>query len=197
LRGPQPDRELHIIVVDNGRSRLLAQPAFREALACIRCGACLNTCPVYRRSGGHSYAAVIPGPIGSVLETARDPVAHAELPHACSLCGSCSEVCPVRIPLHHQLLAWRGVLARSGIHPRRRRIALRLAAGLLARPSLLRLFERFGRRVARGLPEKLLDGLAKPWTRQRALPAIPAESFRTQWRKSARGRRRDGKDASA
>jgi len=197
FRGPQPGRELHIVVVDNGRSRLLAQPAFREALACIRCGACLNTCPVYRRSGGHSYAAVIPGPIGSVLETARDPVAHAELPHACSLCGSCSEVCPVRLPLHHQLLAWRGVLARTGIHPRRRRLALRLAAGLLARPGLLRLVEQVGRRVARALPEKLLEGLAKPWTRQRALPAIPAESFRTQWKKSARGRRRDGKDASA
>lgn len=186
FRGRAPGRELHIVVVDNGRSGLLAQPEFREALACIRCGACLNTCPVYRRSGGHSYEAVIPGPIGSVLETARDPVAHAELPHACTLCGSCSEVCPVRIPLHQQLLAWRGVLARTGIHPRRRRLALRLAAGLLARPSMLRIVDRVGRRLARALPATVLDGLARPWTRERALPAIPAESFRTQWKKRAR-----------
>ena len=200
FRGPQPGRELHIVVVDNGRSRLLAQPAFREALACIRCGACLNTCPVYRRSGGHSYAAVIPGPIGSVLETARDPRKHAELPHACTLCGSCSEVCPVRIPLHQQLLAWRGVLAETGIHSRRRRMALRFAAGLLMRPGLLRIFERVGRRLARALPESVLEGLARPWTRQRALPAIPAESFRTQWQKRARsgdGRAPGAEDARA
>ncbi len=183
-----PAAELHIVIVDNGRSRLLAQPAFREALACIRCGACLNTCPVYRRSGGHSYAAVIPGPIGSVLEPSRDAAAHAELPHACTLCGSCSEVCPVKIPLHQQLLAWRGILAESGHHRPRRRLALALAAGIFARPRLFRFVDGLGRRLARALPNALVDALARPWTRQRALPAIPARSFRTQWKAAARER---------
>ncbi len=189
---PPPGPELHIVIVDNGRSRLLAEPAFREALACIRCGACLNTCPVYRRSGGHSYAAVIPGPIGSVLEPSRDRAAHAELPHACTLCGSCSEVCPVKIPLHRQLLAWRGLLAESGHSPHRRprrRLALALAAAILARPRLYRLVEGLGRRLARALPNALVEGLAAPWTRQRALPVIPARSFRAQWQEAARDRR--------
>lgn len=183
FRGAMPERELHVVIVDNGRSRLLAEPEFREALACIRCGACLNTCPVYRRSGGHSYGTVIPGPIGSVLEPARDLVAHAELPHACTLCGSCAEVCPVRIPLPQQLLAWRGVLAARGIHPRRRRIALRVAAEILARPIGLRLFGGLGRALARALPAAFVDRLARPWTRQRALPPIPSASFRTLWKR--------------
>ncbi len=187
-----PAAELHIVIVDNGRSRLLAEPAFREALACIRCGACLNTCPVYRRSGGHSYAAVIPGPIGSVLEPARDAATHAELPHACTLCGSCSEVCPVKIPLHRQLLAWRGLLAEAGHSPHhrtRRRLALALAAEILARPRLYRLFDGPGRRLARALPGAWIEWLAGAWTRQRALPAIPARSFRAQWREISRERR--------
>jgi len=176
--GPAP--ELHIVVVDNGRSRLLAEPGFQEALACIRCGACLNTCPVYRRSGGHSYGTTIPGPIGSVLEPSRDPSAHAELPHACSLCGSCTDVCPVHVPLHHQLLTWRSHLARQGHHPRRRRWALGLAAVLFAKPALYRGVTRIGRGIARRLPTALLDKFGGAWTRQRELPPIPRRSFREQ-----------------
>lgn len=174
--------ELHIVVVDNGRSRLLAEPAFREALACIRCGACLNTCPVYRRSGGHSYEATIPGPIGSVLEPSRDLARHAELPHACSLCGSCSDVCPVKIPLHHQLLTWRARLAEAGHHSKRRRIAFALVGRLCLRPRAYRRLTRWGRRIARALPASWLTRLAAPWTRERALPEIPAMSFRELYR---------------
>ena len=174
--------ELHIVVVDNGRSRLLAEPAFRDALACIRCGACLNTCPVYRRSGGHSYGATIPGPIGSVLEPSRDPARHAELPHACSLCGSCSDVCPVKIPLHHQLLTWRARLAESGHHSKRRRIALGLVGRIFVRPRIYRRLTRWGRRIARRLPVAWLARLAAAWTRERALPEIPAMSFRELYR---------------
>ena len=182
-RPPSPDpQELHIVIVDNGRSELLGRPAFREALACIRCGACLNTCPVYRRSGGHSYGATIPGPIGSILETSRDPKTHAELPHACTLCGSCSDICPVRIPLHHQLLAWRGQLALSGLHPRSRRLGLGLVGWLFARPMTYRLLGRWSRAIARALPTAWRDGLLKAWTKQRALPEIPRESFRELYR---------------
>ena len=193
FRGPRPSspvsapaeqeaQELHIVIVDDGRSALLARPAFREALACIRCGACLNTCPVYRRSGGHSYGITTPGPIGSVLAPGRDPAAHAELPHACSLCGSCSDVCPVRIPLHHQLLAWRGQLMAAGHHSRRRRWALASVGMLFARPAAYRFLGRWGRALARHLPSALLDALLAPWTRQRALPPIPQQSFRELYR---------------
>ena len=173
-----PAPALHIVIVDNGRSALLARPAFREALGCIRCGACLNTCPVYRRSGGHSYGAVIPGPIGSVLGPHQDPVTHAELPHACSLCGSCSDVCPVRIPLHHQLLAWRGELAQQEPGPGRSRLAFSAAHRMLRSPGLYRAATRAGRRLARALPRPWLDALTRPWTRQRSLPEIPDQSFR-------------------
>ncbi|MCA9504012.1 MAG: lactate utilization protein [Spirochaetaceae bacterium] len=191
FRGPRPlpGSELHVVVVDNGRSRLLARPDFEEALACIRCGACLNTCPVYRRSGGHSYATTVPGPIGSVLAPARDPGAHADLPRACSLCGSCSEVCPVKVPLHRQLLAWRGVLADEGHVPRHRRAALAFLSALMLRPTTYHVLARVARSLARRLPAPILDRLAAPWTRTRALPPIPAQSFREQMR--ARRRRRE------
>lgn len=181
--GPTPEQ--HIVIVDNGRSRLLAEPAFRDALACIRCGACLNTCPVYRRSGGHSYGTTVPGPIGSVLAPSRDPARHAELPHACSLCGSCSEVCPVRVPLHHQLLTWRSHLAEGGHHPRRRRLAFGLAARVLGDRTLYGFATRAGRALARRLPARWLGALGGAWSRSRAMPPIPAMSFRDQLR--ARG----------
>ncbi len=170
--------ELHIVVVDNGRSRLLGREPYREALACIRCGACMNTCPVYRRSGGHSYESSVPGPIGSVLGPARAPEAHASLPHACSLCGSCAEVCPVRIPLAQQLLAWRGELRTH--RPGGRGVALALAvAGRLMQSAAA--YERVGglmRGVARALPKPLLARLMGAWTRGRAVPEIPDRSFR-------------------
>jgi L-lactate dehydrogenase complex protein LldF len=181
-RGPRVDpegpTELHVVIVDNGRSRLLAQPAFREALACIRCGACLNTCPVYRRSGGHSYGATIPGPIGSVLEPSQDAATHVDLPHACTLCGSCSGVCPVRIPLHHQLLTWRSELVDAGHLRRARRLGFGFALWVFLRGGRYRRWTRIARALARRLPSGLLDRLAAPWTRQRELPAIPRQSFR-------------------
>ena len=203
FRGPRAggdprEAALHIVVVDNGRSRLLAEPAFRDALACIRCGACLNTCPVYRRSGGHSYGTTLPGPIGSVLEPARDPAAHRELPHACSLCGSCSNVCPVRVPLHHQLLTWRGRLAEGGHHPRSRRLGFAAAGLLFAHPRLYDWSTRAGRWLARRLPGPWLDRLAAPWTRTRALPEIPERSFRELLAaREAAGGRDDGTDGGS
>jgi L-lactate dehydrogenase complex protein LldF len=190
-RPPSPDpQELHIIVVDNGRSQLLGRPAFREALACIRCGACLNTCPVYRRSGGHSYEATIPGPIGSVLEPSRDPAKHRELPGACTLCGSCTDICPVRIPLHQQLLAWRGELSEMGHTRRSKRFGLRLLAWLFARPMTYRWLGRSARALVRRIPAAPRDRLLNAWTRQRALPEIPKASFRELYRQRMADRRR-------
>jgi len=185
--GPMaPDREQHIVVVDNGRSRLLAHPAFWEALACIRCGACLNTCPVYRRSGGHSYGVTVAGPIGSVLAPARDPARHASLPHACSLCGSCSDVCPVRVPLHHQLLTWRGELAARGASGTLRSAAARIARWVMERPALFAFAGGAARAVGRALPARWLLRLGAPWTRGRELPELARHSFHALYAKRRR-----------
>jgi L-lactate dehydrogenase complex protein LldF len=181
FHGPRPGGALHIVLVDNGRSALRDRPALRDALTCIRCGACMNTCPVFRRSGGHSYEAVIPGPIGSVLEPARDAMRHASLPHACTLCGSCRDVCPVRIDLPKQLVAWRGELLARSQQRRGRRVALRLARHVLARPRLYAALGALARFAARALPERWLSGSWNPWTRERALPELPRRSFRAQW----------------
>src|SRR5215813_4131024 len=128
FHGPRPGGELHIVLVDNGRSALLASETHRRSLCCIRCGACMNTCPVYRRSGGHSYGTTVPGPIGSVLSPAADPKRYYSLPYACSLCGSCTDVCPSKIDLHHQLFAWRRQLATDGVLPWTKRLSAKLAS---------------------------------------------------------------------
>src|SRR5207247_2462107 len=100
--GPE---ELHIVILDNGRSAMLASPVTRQALACIRCGACLNACPVYRQIGGHAYGSVYPGPIGAVLSPQLFGLAKSsELPYASSLCGACRDVCPVKIDIPALLL---------------------------------------------------------------------------------------------
>ena len=170
----------HIVIVDHGRSRILAREEYRNSLKCIRCAACLNTCPVYRRSGGHSYGVAVAGPIGSVLAPHVDPKKHADLPFASSLCGSCSDVCPVRIDLHHQLLAWRGELAAQGLVPLRKRVVSRVGRWVLARTWAYRLCGKLARIFAPYVPN--------PWTRQRELPPMPRESFRAQWRKRVRAR---------
>jgi L-lactate dehydrogenase complex protein LldF len=138
FHGPRPGGELHIVLVDNGRSRLLADEHFRRSLHCIRCGACMNTCPVYRRSGGHSYRSTVPGPIGSILAPAQDPQAYSSLPFACSLCGSCTDVCPVNIDLHHQLLTMRSELAKKRALPWRKRWSMKLLARVLGSSRLYR-----------------------------------------------------------
>ncbi len=117
FHGPKAGGQLHIVLVDNGRSGIRASREFFRSLHCIRCGACMNTCPVYRRSGGHSYSTTVPGPIGSILAPANDPKEHHSLPFACTLCGSCTDVCPVKIDIHHQLLTWRQELAQMKLVP--------------------------------------------------------------------------------
>jgi L-lactate dehydrogenase complex protein LldF len=184
FHGPRPGGELHIVIVDHGRSRILGRAEFRNSLKCIRCGACINTCPVYRRSGGHSYGVTVGGPIGSVLAPHVDAEKHASLPFASTLCGSCTDVCPVRIDLHHQLLAWRGELGARGLVPLGKRVASRVGGWVLARTWAFRLAGAIARRLAPLLPRFLLG----PWARQRELPRMPRESFRAQWRKRVRPR---------
>ncbi|MBC7975599.1 MAG: lactate utilization protein [Myxococcales bacterium] len=187
-QGPRAGGELHIIIVDNGRSDLLGRDAIRGSLACIRCGACMNTCPVYRRSGGHSYGYTVPGPIGSVLAPLRDPARHATLPFASTLCGSCTDVCPVRIDLHHQLLALRQELARRQLAPGpwTKRAILRFAAFVLAWPRLYRIAGWVLRRSLPLLPRRLRYARWNTWGRQRELPPLPRHSFRALYRKRRR-----------
>jgi L-lactate dehydrogenase complex protein LldF len=187
--GPMRGGELHIVVVDNGRSSLLADEKFRRALHCIRCGACMNTCPVFRRSGGYSYGYTIPGPIGAVLAPGRDPRAHASLPFASSLCGSCDDVCPVRIPLHEQLLARRREVTRAGLLSPGKRLGMKLAALVLRSGFLYLLVSRVGKLLARTLPRGVLYGRWNAWGRQRELPPTPRESFRDLYRQHRSERR--------
>lgn len=177
FHAPRSDGEMHIVLVDNGRSGIMGQSDFNRALNCIRCGACLNTCPVYRRSGGHSYHATVAGPIGSVINPARDPAKFESLPFACSLCGSCSEVCPVKIPLHHQLLSMRGVLADRKLIPLGKRLSMKLASNLFRWPWVYRLAGRVGRTALRRLPRFLIYNRLNGWGRQRELPIAPDQTF--------------------
>ena len=186
--GPRPGCELHIVIVDHGRSAILARPEYRSSLKCIRCAACMNTCPVYRRSGGHSYGATVPGPIGAILAPHIDPAKHATLPFASSLCGSCSDVCPVRIDLHHQLLTWRSELSRQGLVPLGKRAATKIGGWVMARGWAYRLAGKLARFLVPKLPRWLLYNRLNVWGRQRELPAFPEKSFRELWKERGNGK---------
>ncbi len=181
FHGPREGCELHIVLVDNGRSRILQSPEFRRSLNCIRCGACMNTCPVYRRSGGHSYETTVPGPIGSILAPVRDPEEHNSLPFACSLCGSCTDVCPVKIDLHHQLFAMRHRLDKQGVIGGTKKFSMQVAASILSRPWMYRFAGRAGRQMLRWMPRFLIYNPLNPWGRQRDMPSAPRKSFREMY----------------
>ncbi|MDZ4821441.1 MAG: lactate utilization protein B [Planctomycetota bacterium] len=182
FQGPMPGGELHIVLVDNGRSNIVGSDDFRRSLNCIRCGACMNTCPVYRRTGGHSYEATVPGPIGSILAPSRDAKKHATLPFACSLCGSCTDVCPVKIDLHQQLLTWRREIAVQKYLPWSKRMAMKLARIVLGHVWIYRLAGKVGRFLLPKLPRMLVYNRFNPWGKQRDLPPMPKRSFRELYR---------------
>jgi L-lactate dehydrogenase complex protein LldF len=181
FHGPRPGGELHIVIVDNGRSELLGRSDFRNSLKCIRCGACMNTCPVYRRSGGYSYQSTVPGPIGSILSPARDPRHYYSLPYASSLCGSCTDVCPVKIDIHHQLLLLRREIVAGGNLPRSKRLAMKLASIVLRNTWLYRLVGKTARWMLPRLPRFMVYNRWNAWGRQRELPPLPRKSFRQQF----------------
>ena len=187
--GPE---EFHLVIVDNGRSRLLRDPELRESLYCIRCGACLNVCPVYRKVGGHAYGWVYPGPIGAVISPVLVGLREAkDLPYASSLCGACREVCPVKINIPHMLLRLRSRLM-EGSAPEERKVTLwekLLARGyyrLMGSPAMLSLAHRLGRlmQVPLARSGKIRSIPIPPfsrWTRHRDLPALPPKSFHQVW----------------
>lgn len=183
FRKPRAGQEMHIVLVDNGRSDRLKSDDFRSALKCIRCGACMNTCPVYRRSGGHSYQFAIAGPIGSILAPAFNIREHADLPFASTLCGSCTHVCPVKIDIHNQLYKWRQVIAKDGHVGKSKEHGVRIMSKVLSSPGLFRLSGSVGRWFLKTFPA-LLKGKYNVWSRQREMPAPPADSFRDWYLKN-------------
>lgn len=184
FRKPAPNQELHIILVDNGRTKQLGRPDFRKSLHCIRCGACMNTCPIYRRSGGHSYQSVVPGPIGSILSPGIDLKKYSSLPFASSLCGSCSDVCPVKIDIHAQLYKWRQIITEEN-KLSTKSTSMGAAAFLFRYPKLYNLAGKIGRFFLRVLPRFIINNPFNTWTRQRELPEAPKQSF-SEWHKKNR-----------
>lgn len=183
---PDGPDELHLVILDNGRTRLLADPGLRESLRCIRCGACMNACPVFERTGGHAYGSVYPGPIGAVITPAFEGLDRAgELPFASTLCGACAEVCPVRIDLPRMLLELRGRAVRAGQIGRLDRLFARGWTFVMGSPGRLRLLGAAGRLlqrlvVRRDRIERLPFPLAG-WTAHRTAPPLAAQSFRDWW----------------
>lgn len=195
--GPQ---EVHVVLLDNGRTRALADDVGRQALRCIRCSACLNVCPVYERVGGHAYGSVYPGPIGAILNPllrgTGDPQTDS-LPYASSLCGACFEVCPVRIDIPEVLVHLRSKVVdahRGDRVPKPEALAMRAAAHTLSDAKRLgraeRIAGRLGRLVAGRRTAPRLPGPAAGWTDARDLPTPARESFRAWWRRT--GGRLDG-----
>jgi L-lactate dehydrogenase complex protein LldF len=187
IHGATPGKKLYVILLDNGRSNVLKDPAAISALHCIRCGACMNACPVYRRSGGWAYGWVYPGPIGAVLTPHLIGFEQAgKLPFASSLCGACAEVCPVMIDLPHQLvhLRHRAVNEPSPMRSWSERLIWIIWAWFMVAPwryKLLMRGVRLGVRLARFLPWH--PNKLGAWTRGRALPKAPFSDFRSWWRK--------------
>jgi L-lactate dehydrogenase complex protein LldF len=187
IQGAIAPRELYVVLLDNGRTNILADPPARQSLYCIRCGACLNVCPVYRRAGGWAYGWVYPGPIGAVTTPHLVGIEQAgELPFASSLCGACHETCPVKIDIPHQLLhlRHRAVTEPSPVRSAGARRVWRLWSWAMRgqkRYALTTRLLRLGLRVGRWLPWK--PGPLGAWARGRELPEVPPRSFRNWWRR--------------
>jgi L-lactate dehydrogenase complex protein LldF len=183
FHGPRPGSDMHIVILDNGRTQILEQPDHRRSLSCIRCGACMNTCPVYRRSGGHAYETTVPGPIGSILAPAKNLRQYRSLPFACTMCGSCTDVCPVKINLHQQLLHLRQEIGRAKLFENSKSISNRVVRKVMEYP---RLYEWTGwilRFLMRALPRFVLYGRWNKWGIHRELPEAPTKSFRSLFAK--------------
>ncbi|MFM7327633.1 MAG: lactate utilization protein B [Bacteroidota bacterium] len=180
FHGPRKGQMMYLILVDNGRTTQLSREHFRNSLKCIRCGACMNTCPVYRRSGGFSYGSTVPGPIGSILSPGLDPAKFSTLPFASTLCGSCSDVCPVRINIHDQLYRWRQEVVNHTHAARWNRVVMRLASGTFSTPSAYRRFSRIAGTMMRIPGMRNIIGRLSGWGRSRELPVQQPQTFR-EW----------------
>jgi L-lactate dehydrogenase complex protein LldF len=188
--GPE---EFHLVIVDNGRSKMLADPNLREALYCLRCGACLNACPVYRKVGGHAYGWVYPGPIGAIVSPMLTNLSDSkDLPFASTLCGACKEACPVKINIPRMLLYLRKELTQGENYPEDKSVSKVESAAMkgwrasVSSPFMMKLSNLAGRILQ--LPfahDGRIDDLPAPlsgWTKYRKFPALAAKPFRSRWR---------------
>ena len=180
--GPQA---FHVVLLDAGRTDVLADEVGRQTLACIRCSACLNVCPVYERTGGHAYESVYPGPIGAILTPQLQGIDQAaSLPYASSLCGACYEVCPVKIDIPQVLIHLRGRAVAEAPQPRFERLAMRVLAWVFGSDRRFALGQRLGRLGVRPFVRdgriRRLPGLGA-WTATRDLPPVASQTFREWW----------------
>ncbi|MBQ7684200.1 MAG: lactate utilization protein [Bacteroidaceae bacterium] len=180
FRGPRPGGEMHIVLVDNGRSTILADPEHWQTLKCMRCGACMNTCPVYRRSAGYSYSYFIPGPIGINLGMLRDAAAHSGNVSACSLCMSCDQVCPVQVDLSQQIYRWRQRLEAIGQANAMKKLMSQGMTILFNHPALYTATLRLSP-AANWLPSALMNSALNPWARGHQMMKFPKKSFHALW----------------
>ncbi len=181
---PDGPEEFHVVLLDNGRTKLLADAEQRDALHCIRCGACLNACPVYKNIGGHAYGTTYQGPIGSVITPhLRDAEEWSHLPYASSLCGACTDVCPVRVELHHHLLHNRRNAVRRHFDNPAQRFAFQAWLWAMQSEDRYRIATKFAAVLMRlGLAKSAL----RPWTDTREFPEPPAQTFKDWWRRQSR-----------
>jgi len=184
--GPRAGGEMHVVLVDNGRTQRLADERFWPSLKCIRCAACLNTCPVYRRSGGLAYGATYMGPIGLITMPAADVRRFRELPFSSTLNGSCSNVCPVQINIHEQIYAWREVMDADGLFSVTKKAAMKTAGAVLSHPRAWRAVAEAGDAALRVLPHFAVYSRINAWGRHRDVPSTPKETFH-QWYARNRG----------
>ncbi|WP_316803788.1 lactate utilization protein B [Pedobacter nototheniae] len=178
FKRPLKNKEIHIVIVNNGRTTQLGREDFRNSLKCIRCGACMNTCPVYRRSGGHSYHTAIAGPIGSILAPNLDMEKYKDLPFASTLCGSCTNVCPVKIDIHQQLYKWRQVIVKNGYTDAAKTLAMKGMAFTLSSSGRFDFAGKAMRLTLKYVPFAINNKL-NPWYKNREMPEVPKESFKT------------------
>ena len=186
FRAPRPGTQMHVVLVDNGRSERLGMDDFWTSLKCIRCGACMNTCPVYRRSGGLSYGATYSGPIGVIIDPTFNLRKYSALPYASTMNGSCTSVCPVKINIHEQIYTWRKVIAQRRQLPMVKKEAMRIAGRILGSPRLYRAAVQAAAAGLDYLPRFMIYNPFNAWGKQRELPATPTTTFR-QWYLKNRG----------
>ena len=172
---------MHIVLVDNGRSSILGNPEHWQTLKCMRCGACMNTCPVYRRSAGYSYTYFIPGPIGINLGMLRDSRQYSDNVSACSLCCSCDNVCPVKVDLSMQVYRWRQQLDSLGKANGMKKIMSRGMTILFDHPALYTSALRF-MPAANWLPSALMNSALNPWAYGHRMMKFPKKSFHELWK---------------
>ncbi len=180
---PHEGGEQHFIIVDNGRSTILGQPEHRKTLNCIRCGACMNTCPVYRRSGGYSYSYFIPGPIGINLGMLKNPQDYSGNVSACSLCLSCSSVCPVMVDLGEQIYVWRQKLDGFGRANKEKKLMSKGMKMIMESPTLFYTSLKFAPLVNK-MPRALVYNGLNAWGKGRELPKFAGETFNDWWKRN-------------